>query len=360
MTWCIEEHTRHHSASLSEVHGAPPAFMEHPPPPLPHSTGHWVYYTVPRHRLWNPPPPQHCTPGGWGVLRLTPCQCHGAMHWRSPTKDLLWGRGGGGRSIKAGGVPCSTPSVQCCGGLGGGGSPSLLSFQSTTGRAYSPGNARAERPPRGPDYRFVAAVLHSIRRVQTAAVARDVLEEGGGGGGGGGVWLGPPSSLGLPMVPTEGGPNPLCTEGAEAKLWLSASNIGRGGGGGFGMTPWCDDLVCSWRRLLAGGGGGAGRGVQGGGTPPPQTVYGRSNTSRGRGRTRTAASGQAAPEHVPPTRMGLPTACPPKQERPSPSERARDFSSIAGPLGHDQRRWAARSMESPHDQALAVRLNAGP
>ena len=21
--------------------------------------------------------------------------------------------------------------------------------------------------------------------------------------------------------------------------------------GGFGMTPWCDDLVCSWRRLLA-------------------------------------------------------------------------------------------------------------
>ena len=26
---------------------------------------------------------------------------------------------------------------------------------------------------------------------------------------------------------------------------------GWGGGGGFGMTPWCDDLVCSWRRLLA-------------------------------------------------------------------------------------------------------------
>ena len=23
------------------------------------------------------------------------------------------------------------------------------------------------------------------------------------------------------------------------------------GRGGFGMTPWCDDLVCSWRRLLA-------------------------------------------------------------------------------------------------------------
>ena len=24
-----------------------------------------------------------------------------------------------------------------------------------------------------------------------------------------------------------------------------------GRGGGVGMTPWCDDLVCSWRRLLA-------------------------------------------------------------------------------------------------------------
>ena len=36
--------------------------------------------------------------------------------------------------------------------------------------------------------------------------------------------------------------NPLGAKGAEAKFWLSASNIGRGGGGG--------------------------EGVQGGGTPP--------------------------------------------------------------------------------------------
>ena len=28
--------------------------------------------------------------------------------------------------------------------------------------------------------------------------------------------------------------------------------------GGFGMTPWCDDLVCSWRRLLCWGWGGGG------------------------------------------------------------------------------------------------------
>ena len=66
--------------------------------------------------------------------------------------------------------------------------------------------------------------------------------KGGGGrgglkGGGGGFGWDPPSSQGPPMVPTEGGPkffeslNPLNAEGAEAKLWLSASNIGRGGGG---------------------------------------------------------------------------------------------------------------------------------
>ena len=47
------------------------------------------------------------------------------------------------------------------------------------------------------------------------------------------------------------------------------------GGGGFGMTPWCDDLVCSRRRLLAdrhslpfpqegGGGGGAEFSLRGG------------------------------------------------------------------------------------------------
>ena len=53
------------------LHGTPPAFMEHPPP-LPHSTAHRVYYTVPHQPLWNapsPPPPQHCTPG---VLHGTP------------------------------------------------------------------------------------------------------------------------------------------------------------------------------------------------------------------------------------------------------------------------------------------------
>ena len=38
------------------LQGTPPAFMEHPSP-LPHSTAHQVYYTVPHQPLWNTPPP---------------------------------------------------------------------------------------------------------------------------------------------------------------------------------------------------------------------------------------------------------------------------------------------------------------
>ena len=38
------------------LHGTPPAFMKHPSP-LPHSTAHQVYYTVPHQPLWNTPPP---------------------------------------------------------------------------------------------------------------------------------------------------------------------------------------------------------------------------------------------------------------------------------------------------------------
>ena len=56
--------------------------------------------------------------------------------------------------------------------------------------------------------------------------------------GGREVWLGPPSSQGPPMVPDVGQKNlslnPLGTEGAKAKFWLSASNIGREGGGVVG------------------------------------------------------------------------------------------------------------------------------
>ena len=67
-----------------------------------------------------------------------------------------------------------------------------------------------------------------------------------------------PSSQGPPVVRTRAEQfrslNPLGTEGAEAKIWLSASNIGTEGGGG---------------------------GSRRGGSPP--SSYGRSNTSLGGG-----------------------------------------------------------------------------
>ena len=74
----------------------------------------------------------------------------------------------------------------------------------------------------------------AVRGPGAAIWTRDVLEGGGGGGG----WPDPPP----PMVPAEGGPKilKLKSEGAKAKCWLSASNIGRGGRGGewgFGRIP---------------------------------------------------------------------------------------------------------------------------
>ena len=86
----------------------------------------------------------------------------------------------------------------------------------------------------------------------------------GGGGrrpgmyskGGGGGLAGTTSSQGPPMVPTKGdhgGPlrlflNPL---GAEAKNWLSASNIGRGRGGGPLLLRGTAVLIHRWRRPTA-------------------------------------------------------------------------------------------------------------
>ena len=56
------------------------------------------------------------------------------------------------------------------------------------------------------------------------------------GGGEGGSAGPPPSSYGPPVVPlwspAEGGPKILKLKSAEAKFWLSAPNIGRGGDGG--------------------------------------------------------------------------------------------------------------------------------
>ena len=72
------------------------------------------------------------------------------------------------------------------------------------------------------------------------------------GGGGGGGWLGHPTVPPRRRAETLLSLHPLGTEGVKETFWLSASNIGRGGGGA-------------------------------GGDPPPRTVYGRSNTSLGRG-----------------------------------------------------------------------------
>ena len=61
----------------------------------------------------------------------------------------------------------------------------------------------------------------------------------GGGGGGVGVWV--PKGC-VPKMARQEFPN---------GKFPHDGHFGLGGGGGFGMTPWCDDLVCSRRRLLA-------------------------------------------------------------------------------------------------------------
>ena len=88
------------------------------------------------------------------------------------------------------------------------------------------------------------------------------------------------SSLGPPMVPAEGGPkilslNALDRKGAEAKIWLSASEFGRGGGEGSkegggeggpggGVPPIL--LRCTAVHIhYLGGGGVEGRGIAFGG-----------------------------------------------------------------------------------------------
>ena len=87
-----------------------------------------------------------------------------------------------------------------------------------------------------------------------------IRRRGGGlkrGGGRGFGWGTPPPWVPLWSPPKAGRKllslNLLGPKGAEVKFWLSASDIGRGGGGS--------------------------RGVQGGVTPPLPAVYGRSNTS---------------------------------------------------------------------------------
>ena len=77
------------------LHGTPPTFMEHPSP-LPHSTAHYVYYTVPHQPLWNTPPPFPTTlHTGWSTwyptslygtpLPPSPKELHTTCTTRYPT-----------------------------------------------------------------------------------------------------------------------------------------------------------------------------------------------------------------------------------------------------------------------------------
>ena len=177
---------------------------------------------------------------------------------------------------------------------------------------------------------------------------RDVSEGGEGGRGGG---LGHPSSQGPCMVPAEGGPkflslNPLCTEGAEAKWWPSASNIGRGGrrGGvqGGGGTPPC----VTFRLVVAP--------LRGPGHPPPllrrctavlihhcppplPVVYGHSNTSPG---VVIEASGCWRVRVSAPVRALRGSNCL-HIARPEPRKRGTTF--CRGTVGH----WSLRSQRLP-------------
>ena len=101
------------------------------------------------------------------------------------------------------------------------------------------------------------------------------------------------------MVPAEGRPNILklksSTEGAEAKFWLSASNIGRRGGGGprEGYPP----LLLRCTAVLThhwGGGSRAGRKLLCGGGMPSRLALCVRETVAGH-RLGSAAGGGAHP-----------------------------------------------------------------
>ena len=117
--------------------------------------------------------------------------------------------------------------------------------------------------------RLLVPSVNRVKRLdrQQLREGQGCIRSGGRRGGGGlkggerGVWLGPPSSLGPPMVPAEGGPKVF-----EASILLALKAPKQK----FGCQPQTLEGEEGW-------------GVQGGVPPPPPAVYGRSNTSRGGG-----------------------------------------------------------------------------
>ena len=65
------------------------------------------------------------------------------------------------------------------------------------------------------------------------------------------TWVGPTEQQGPAMAQFPGHRAYPETDWRENHLKETPLPITVTHMGGFGMTPWCDDLVCSWRRLLA-------------------------------------------------------------------------------------------------------------
>ena len=114
--------------------------------------------------------------------------------------------------------------------------PTITEYEdAVTGRRSTP----EEKPTAQWDGWGEAVASREIGGLEVGGVGgRDVLERGGLVG-----WDPPPPRVPLWSPPKAGqtflSVNPLGIEGAEAKIWLSASNIGRGGGCtlSYGVRP---------------------------------------------------------------------------------------------------------------------------
>ena len=117
-------------------------------------------------------------------------------------------------------------------------------------------------PPPPPPWKATLKQPHRSS-VLSGAVGREERRRGGSPEGRGvrGVWLGPPSSQGPPMVPTEGGPRIFKFKSS----WRQSKNVAvslkhwkgwRGGGLWGGLTPPSSYGVRPFKYITGGGGDG--------------------------------------------------------------------------------------------------------